>query len=239
MTQFKKQLQQIDVLKKKVNFLEKKILTTKLNTFDFIVEDFIIETLIYASKTDAVFFDKKLARKGIYLNFLHFYFIHYSHLKIDLAPKSIRIKFDICLNKLFSYNLKINVVKQSSPFRDISYKYLKFKNDLYFTNGSMMLQTIVDIFITENLQTSISLKMLHFDLVLRTDDGIYPRFLHFYFLNYSFVDINLNPFTILECFNKVLVKKISYNIQVDTVENKKTGYDILYRYLQFKKVHTF
>jgi hypothetical protein len=233
------QFQQLEVLKKKINYLEKKNLMTNPNKFEFIIEDFITETLIITSSTDKLFFNKNLNKKGIYLHFLHFYFLYYSGVKIKLDPKSIIREFDIALTKLFSYNLKMNVVKQSSPVLDILYKFLKFKTELCFIKDIIVLETLMDLFMTEHIQTGISLEKLYFDSALRSDNGIYLRFLRFYFFNYSFVDINLNKVTVLACFNKLLATKFSYNLQKNIVFSKKKEYDIFYRDLQFKKVNTF
>jgi hypothetical protein len=234
MNKFEKLFQQITILNKRVSFLEKKSVSDNQNPFGFIIEDFVKETIIISAKKNSIYFDKKLKRGGVYSKLLQFYFLHYSNTKVNLNQKNIITEFENSLVKTFSYDLKKNVVVQSNTFRDSSYKYLEFKNLILFTDNNISLKFIMDAFITENIEISLDYNEIIFDKKLQLY-GIFPRFLQFYFFNYSFVSINLNSTNVLEYFNNSLVTTFSYDLQNNCVIKKSLERDIVYKDLQFKK----
>ena len=235
MNKLEKQFQQIEVLKKRVSFLEKKIIKENQNQLGSIIDDFIHETIISSSKKNSIYFDKKLKRYGIYPRFLQFYFLHYSNIKVNFNQKNIIKEFESSLVKIFSYDLTKNVVFQSNPFRDNSYKYLEFKRLLPFIDTNINVKIIMEDFIEENIEISLNYKEIIFDKKLQVN-GVYPRFLSFYFLYYSFVSIDLNATNILEYFDKALTTKFLYDIQENCILKKNLERDIVYKDLQFKKI---
>jgi hypothetical protein len=234
MNTFEKPFQQIEILNKRVSFLEKKVVNDNQNSFEFVIEDFVKETIMPSSKKNSIYFDKKLKRGGIYSKFLQFYFLHYSNTRVNLNQKNIITEFENSLVNIFSYDLTKNVVVHSNTFRDTSYKYLEFKNLILFTDNNISLKLIMDAFITESIESSSDYNEIIFDKKLQLY-GIFPRFLQFYFLKYSFVSINLNSTNILEYFNSSLVSTFSYDIQNNCVIKKNSERDIVYKDLQFKK----
>jgi hypothetical protein len=234
MEKFKKQAQEIKNLIQRVSFLEKLLLNKIEISLDFIIEEFFKETFISSSKKNLIDFNQKLNRDGIYLRFLQFYFLYYSNTKINLNPKFIRVEFEKYLVKTLSYDLTKNVVLKWHPCFDVSYKDLEFKNLLLFTNNSIDLNTIMDDFIKKNIEISSVFNEIIFDKNLQVN-GVYPRFLSFYFLYYSFVSLNLNTRTVLKSFDDSLVTNFLYNSEKKSM-TKKLGRDIVYKDLQFKKI---
>ena len=90
-------------------------------------------------------------------------------------------------------------------------------------------------FIHERIEFSFENNKLFFDTKL-LNRGIYLKFLQFYFLDFSFVEVNLNAKNILIVFEASLVKILSYDLFVYRTIQKTLKRDIIYRNLQFKKI---
>ncbi len=97
-------------------------------------------------------------------------------------------------------------------------------------NGSKkLIESIMETFIKETLVISDTKKSVYFDDKLKKN-GIFPRFLSFYYLHYSFLVEQMDKKIILEEFEKALSKVYSY----DLINNRKLQTkDILYNKLQF------
>ena len=155
----------------------------------------------------------------------------YRNLHIDFTQESIIKEFSSSLVKMLSYDIKNNIQLKDRPFRDIAYKGLEFKNLIPFEATDINAEVIVEAFIESEIEISLESKMIVFDKKFRVN-GIFPKFLSFYFLNYSHVSIDLRPKNILRCFSNGLITKLSYKKNVICM--KKLKYDFVFKYLQFK-----
>ena len=221
----------LDNLEKRLILLENRKVYENQTTLNLIIYDFIINTICISDTKNFIFFDKNLNCYGVYSRFLQFYSLTYSHLNMDFTQESIIKEFSSSLVQMFSYDIKNNIKFTDRPFRDIAYKGLEFKNLRPFEATDINAEAIVEAFIESEIEISLESKMIVFDKKFRVN-GIFPKFLSFYFLNYSHVFIDLRPKNILRCFSNGLITKLSYEkncIVMKTLEN-----DFVFKDLQFK-----
>ena len=206
--------QNITILNERLNFLEKKLLKLNLEnlSLEVILKDFIKENIIIENNS-ALPFDKNLNQYGIYVRFIRFYFLHYSFVTLNLKNQNVLEEFEKALVENFDYNLSKDRVLSTNVYRDALYKNLQFKKALVFEKTNIDLNFIMEKFIHERIEFSFENNKLFFDTKL-LNRGIYLKFLQFYFLDFSFVEVNLNAKNILIVFEASLVKILSYDLVV-------------------------
>lgn len=225
----------INSLQKRLTLLENENLKKNQNHLELIVSDFIEKTICVSDQKNSIFLDQNLKRYGVYSRFLQFYSLRYFDLNLNFTQESFIKEFSSSLVKTFSYNLTNNRIFIHSTFRDIAYKGLEFKNLIPFTNSKIHLEAIIEAFIESEIEISLESKKIVFDKKLLIN-GVYPRFLSFYFLHYSGVPIDLSAKNILKCFDNGLVTKISYEKQKNCMIAKRINNDIVYKGLKFKDI---
>jgi hypothetical protein len=228
--------QKIESLNERFDLLEKKFLKLNLENLSLedILKDFIKENIIIKNNSTLAF-DKNLNRYGIYVRFIKFYLLHYSFVPINLENQNVLEEFEKALVENFDYNLSKDRVLSTNVYRDALYKNLQFKKALVFEKTNIDLNFIMEKFIHERIEFSFENNKLFFDTKL-LNRGIYLKFLQFYFLDFSFVEVNLNAKNILIVFEASLVKILSYDLFVYRTIQKTLKRDIIYRNLQFKKI---
>jgi hypothetical protein len=222
----------LDILNRRVNFLEEQFsgLTLSNKPIEDIMNVFIKKALVLSKTKKLIAFDSKLKKNGIYPRFLSFYHLHYSFLKLEIDQKIIFEEFENALTKSYSYDLVAN--RHKTVKDNISYNNLKFVEVKVYEESDITIKSIMNAFILENICFSVD-EQIYFNKN-PIGNSIYSRFLRFYFLYYSFVQINLKPSKVLESFDESL--RIIYSSRQNEVYKRKLKNEIIYKSFQFKKI---